>query len=421
MLWLLLTSIFGAGVVAGYTIGSSLAEVSIAEQLRITPASEHRRVMRDDRRGFTLIELLVVIVIVGLLSAVAMAAVLPAMRHRQVGEAARLVQSALAGCRDRAVLTGAPSGVRLVFDPAFAPSYTATGIDGSMPLAFNRLIPIEPAPAYSTGVLDVLDATTTSSLASVPCLAVAENLGVVGALNEPTSWWWNIRVGDRLQIGGGTWYTVCGPQVTANPEGFVNVGLPGTKSPLPHGAGFSEFLFLVNGLDDNKNGYIDEGYDGLDNDGINGVDDAGEWELEAWPANAVGLTSAKYTIQRRPAPVANSRELSLPTNIVIDASTWSTTRSRSRVPIDPTTGAVEILVRPDGSVQLQTRYGVPTSVGMDASFVHLWLAERSDVGLATPAGEWALVSLFTRSGRITTTLNPPVGDPFSAVQQGAIR
>ena len=93
-------------------------------------------------------------------------------------------------------------------------------------------------------------------------------------LNEPTSWFWNIRVGDKLQLNGsGLWYTVVGPMVVTpqqgNTELFVNVGPAGTQSPLSDTQSgtivFPEFLFLVNGLDDNKNGWIDEGFDGVDN------------------------------------------------------------------------------------------------------------------------------------------------------------
>ena len=32
--------------------------------------------------------------------------------------------------------------------------------------------------------------------------------------------------------------------------------------------------------------------------------------------------SVPYTIQRRPAPTSNAREVSLPTNVVIDMTTW---------------------------------------------------------------------------------------------------
>jgi hypothetical protein len=55
--------------------------------------------------------------------------------------------------------------------------------------------------------------------------------------NSPTSWFWNIRLGDKIQINhAGPWYTVVGPmtqtQATGNSEMFVNAGPPGTQSPL---------------------------------------------------------------------------------------------------------------------------------------------------------------------------------------------
>ena len=49
------------------------------------------------KRGFTLIELLAVITIIVIVSAVALPTVIPALSHRQVGEAARILQSALVG------------------------------------------------------------------------------------------------------------------------------------------------------------------------------------------------------------------------------------------------------------------------------------------------------------------------------------
>ena len=40
----------------------------------------------------------------------------------------------------------------------------------------------------------------------------------------------------------------------------------------------SRFLFLVNGQDDNGNGWVDEGLDGVDNNGITVIDELAEWE-----------------------------------------------------------------------------------------------------------------------------------------------
>ena len=54
-------------------------------------------------------------------------------------------------------------------------------------------------------------------------------------LNPPTSWYWNIRIGDKIQINNtGISYTVVGPMTVFNPELFVNVGVPGTHTALLH-------------------------------------------------------------------------------------------------------------------------------------------------------------------------------------------
>ena len=228
-----------------------------------------------------------------------------------------------------------PSGIRLLPDPAFPLIYLASGqIDPTQPLAANRIIPIEVAPAYTEGMLSAVlpgssgDTTNSSTLSIVypasngggyypfagnsstaaNVLMVKEvvayfdtNTPPQAQLNTPTSWYWNIRVGDKLQINGsGLWYTVVGPMIVTpqqgNSELFVNVGPAGSQSPLQdQQAGltvFPEFLFLVNGIDDNNNGWIDEGYDGVDNN-LNQelannvlpyVDDIAEWEPESWPA-----------------------------------------------------------------------------------------------------------------------------------------
>jgi prepilin-type N-terminal cleavage/methylation domain-containing protein len=415
--------------------------------------------VRTREAGFTLIELLIVIVIIALVSAVALPVVLPALAHRQVSEAARALQGALAGARDAALHDGSPSGLRLLPDPAFPLVYLASGqIDPAQPLAANRIIPIEAAPEYSEGRVTWIDPMAIpAGTLPYPCLVIEEAVvgGTAGApaLNTPTSWFWNIRVGDKLQINGaGLWYTVVGPMVVTpqqgNSELFVNAGPAGTQSPWSDvQAGVPvhpEFLFLVNGLDDNGNGWVDEGWDGVDNN-LNQelagglpilTDDVLEWETEAWPS---GVTAARpqdqqYTIQRRPAPAANSREISLPTNVVIDLTTWgNAAQERSQLPpgvINPYTGYVDIMLYPNGTVVPTTVYSAPASFGMSGAFFQLWLAERSDVYAPSPAassapflpvgtidqklvaggayagpvlkGEYRVVTLFTRTGQLTT-------------------
>ena len=82
-------------------------------------------------------------------------------------------------------------------------------------------------------------------------------------------------------------------------------------------------------------------------------------------------------------PSANSREISLPTNVVIDMTTWGNAfQERSQFPpgvINPFTGYVDILLYPNGTVVPTTIYSTPSSFGMAGAFFHFWLAERSDV------------------------------------------
>jgi prepilin-type N-terminal cleavage/methylation domain-containing protein len=453
--------------------------------------------------GFTLIELLVVILIILIISAVALPTIIPALSHRQVSEAARILQGALVGARDSAIHNNAPSGIRLLPDPAFPIQRLANGtIDPSQILAANRIIPIEPAPSYREGLVSL---NTTAVLgtfvlpypgdgggnypffsphnnppAGTGVLMIEESTFDTSASvplpNSPTSWFWNIRIGDKMQINNaGPWYTVVGPmtqtQANGNSEMFVNVGVPGSQSPLERAfvssngtftKYFPEFLFLVNGQDDNNNGWTDEGWDGIDNNGNNQVDELGEWEIEVWPNQTVGLgvQNQPYAINRRPAPASNARAVALPTQVVIDLTSWNTTAERSRLPaqvINRYTGYVDVLVYPNGAVAPVTIYSSPASFGLASSFLHFWLGERSDLaapstlvttspylpvpqGLAPTRfnglelrGEYRLVTVFTRTGQLTTNENMPFDNPitpangssynpnlpFTAAQQGA--
>jgi prepilin-type N-terminal cleavage/methylation domain-containing protein len=300
-------------------------------------------------RAFTLVELLIVVVIIVLVSAVALPTVLPALARRQVSEAARLLQGALVGARDRAIHDGRPSGIRLL----------------------------------------------------------------------PESWMWNIRVGDRLQLNdAGPWYTVVGPMqvgpAAGNSEMFVNVGPSGATSPLnPSGSRPIDYLILTNGIDDNRNGWVDEGWDGVDNDGNKLTDE----HILTARGLAAGMASQPYAIRRRPMPSPDAREVALPTQMVIDAA-------RSRLPVNPHTGAVEVMVNPDGTAAPSLPYGVPSSLSMGSAFLHFALVGRADVHppdagpMPAPRGGWSILTLDARSGDIVATDEPDPADPFAHAQQG---
>ena len=377
------------------------------------------------RNGFTLVELLVVIVIVMLVAAAVIPTAISAVQHRQVSEAARLLQASLVGARDRAMQSGQPRGIRLLPDPAFM-NRPGTAIQ-----AANRWVQIETAPDYTTGRVSIRPEagwTTYQTMNptgnATPYLVLHEewfsNWSAGTLQNELTSWAWNVRVGDKLRLNdSGRYYTVVGPVTVANPEGFINYGAPGTAPPVDPDGHNTEFLFLVNGQDDDLNGYVDDGFDGIDNN-LNGpfpnptgalmdMLDTAEWELESWvgaqgaavagysqaaiayaanptPATLLALQQAgasvrnvPYTISRRPVPAQTGQETTLPSEIVIDLTTLNGTNERSRLPLDRVTNYVEVMLNPDGQVVPTTSYSSPSSIPMAAAFYHFWLAERKDI------------------------------------------
>ena len=127
-------------------------------------------------------------------------------------------------------------------------------------------------------------------------------------------------------------------------------------------------------------------------------------------------------------PAAGTKPILLPTNVVVDLTTWATTQERSRLPVDPYTGYVDVMVSPNGSAVPTTIYSSPSSVGMAGAFYHFWLAERADVAipngtaaptLPTPVGNCWLLTLFARSGKVSSLENPAVlVNPFTQAQQG---
>lgn len=501
------------------------------------------------RTGFTLVELLVVILIILLVSVVVLPTVIPAIAHHQVSEAARILQATLAGARDLALNNNAPAGIRLLPDPVFNGIDSTTGkLDPTRILVSNRFVPIQLAPGYSDGLANIIQDTasagpafpvgtppypqqtgygypypdgvtagiTTPSSPKISVLMVEQSPytfsttgGIITPiLNPPTSWFWNVRIGDKIRFNSSSlYYTIVGPMTigpsAGNSELFVNDGLPGTLPLLQRNFSIGgtalpnqlQYLFLVNGLDDNNDGLLDSGWDGLDNN-LDGLTDElvpqppmtfahTEWEAETWgsslstppafptnvqiqnyngtPLNA-GFLNLSYTITRRPIVSPGVRETLLPSNVVVDLTTWNPgafgtgfVSERSRLPLDPNTGYVDILLNPNGTVVPTTLYSNPSSFGMDSAFYHFWLAERGDLfdPLAQPGtpsgvpyllpmisgaphypdandtsqrflkGERRLLTLYTRTGQIITNQledssfngsNPSL--PFLMPQQG---
>ncbi|GIW86622.1 MAG: hypothetical protein KatS3mg108_0946 [Isosphaeraceae bacterium] len=474
------------------------------------------------RAGFTLVELLVVIFIIGLLAISTLPVVLPSLQQSSINLAARQLHAELSRQRDLAVRTNRPAGIRLLPDPVTRGGFVPAGngiVEDLRVITASRMIAIEQGPDYAEGVVhsffhepepidpanpglgNVLTYIAPPGLPPpppppppgvdpepYPYLLVHEDkgepvrdgAGVARAVvpNPPTSWFNNIRQGERIRLNaGGRQYTIAGP--VANPMVGVAAGMtiasdqapPAVKNPqrlITYGPNYMsipgslapgsevvyyEFLFLTNGEDDDGDGFIDEGFDGINNDGdfypagfpndqlvgrpiidpgFNGIDDNANGFIDeplelflhcdpalgfVYPGNPFGaptgglppgvnefeyerligvdeIETRSYSIQRRPVPVAGAREQALPAGVFIDLTTWDSVdqyRSvrfspfyvpeRSRLPVDPYTLTVDVLMAPNGSV-LEWSANANRAPSYNYPFYHFWLTDSD--GLNEP-------------------------------------
>ncbi|HWE38026.1 MAG TPA: type II secretion system protein [Isosphaeraceae bacterium] len=440
-------------------------------------------------RGFTLIEMLVVIAIIVLVTAATLPIILPLLDEQEVNQAARMLQAEIYKVRDAAIRGNAPAGVRLLPDQAFQDSANASAISGNPSsgdsgiLAASRLIDIQPAPDYAEGMIHIYPKVNANNpifqstlwdpwgiggLNGTFLKITEAKFGTLGVPNPPVSWYWNIRVGEKIRLGdSGRYYTIVGPDfanspaglqasggVVTNPERFVNAQWAFPQLNYhPSPTALEEFLIVANGQDDNGDGYADDGFDGIDNNNFNGPDDPTEWTLPNAPpvpswveteqftsdlitdqintANPTGppliVKEYSYVIARRPVPTEGAQEVALPSNVVVDLTTWNavfnptqpTLPQRSRLPVDPLTHYVDILIAPNGQV-------IPAMVGQDVlpplnqPFYHFWLCRREDVtgslfGLVPNSAplpqNWAPVANPNYSNGVAWLLPFPKGTP----------
>lgn len=387
------------------------------------------------RNGFTLIELLVVILVVLAVSAVALTTIVPAYQDHTINAAASQIQVAIHAARDQAMNDGRPAGFRLIPDKAIYPDTVvdAAGnyvsnypIDPSKPLAYAGWVPLVTPGDYSAGLVSIFPYNVTNPYPlplPSPVLVLEQCLTTPdGVMAEPTAWYWNLRVGERVKLGTSREYTIVGPVVEWNAEGFVNIGPAGTVSPLDRGAGPVEYLFLVNGLDDDHNGYVDDLYDGMAErigPGIHTV----QPEVETWETNlAGGTTFHAYSVKRRPAPKPGAMLTALPSSMVIDATGWANPITagpngrnvaglRSRIPVDPQTGVVDVILDRSGQMVLAPGRSSPTIVGLLDQTLFFWVCPRSDVGLP-PKGDARLAAYNGKTGRIAIYDPAESSDPY---------
>ncbi len=295
------------------------------------------------RAAFTLIELLVVIIIIGLVSTAVILGAVWALGDHQLLASAQLLQGALVGARDAAIAANVPCGIRLL--PSLA-----------NPDSLVQIMPLVTGARYTDGLVSTTPAPTSPG-----------PLMLTGSL---TNWGWNVRLGDRISWGGRP-YTVCGPMTIANNDLFINYP-PGQTT---------DYLQLTNGRDDDQNGFVDDGWDGVDNNNNGQVDEPAEWETETWTGPPV--TNAPYILTRRPIPGNPQSIVALSVGVSLSASTLL---------VNPLSGMVDVMIRPDGTIDLSGPYAAPSAVGLGQA--------KTVFVLQDPAGNRRSITLWTKTGRI---------------------
>lgn len=425
------------------------------------------------RSAFTLIELLVVILIIGVASALLLPTIYTSYTELGARSAARIIESSLARGPAAAMLAEVGeldilsregvAGLRFMVDEEAWPITRITDptspdfgkVDPSKPLVFNKVVKLVQPPIYSTGRVNSPTPPPAGFITTIPLadfpnnptfrrIILEESLVGFDGRAEPTNWYWNLRLGDVIEILGGR-YTVCGPMIVGpsdgNSEQFVNIGLPGHTPEkmliLDRGNGPLEWLCLTNRVDDDKDGVLDDGYNGLDDD-LNGfVDDNPEWEPEDYVQLAKGgFTNAPYRVSRRLVPFKGD-VVTLPANVVIDASRWNShpvfhdetpwtdtmgvvhnkkgfdyTPIRSHLPIDLYTGYVDIIFDRTGRVTPSSMYGI-SQVPFNDNKMVFWVAAREDVGTEIPTLDALGNPVLDTLGNPKFTIPPLKGNPFT--------
>ena len=332
---------------------------------------DERRRRQAGRRGFTLIELLVVMLIILLVSAVVLPTVLPAISHRQVSEAARILQGALVGARDTAINNNAPAGIRLLPDPVLngqslnAPGGTAgvSTLDPTRILASNRYIPIQLAPDYSEGLVNVDTGSLPPTrcrlhqfpLSWLPCpiartdsipLGTCQMLYVEQSVYNSLQRHKPVQLADLLVLEHPDWRQDPAqqhgdlvhhrrPMDIFNPELFVNVGDPGTTPPLQRtlnalittrsSSSWSTAWMTTRTATWTTAGMASTTME-MDRRSGHRQQQSSANGLRSRPGRAAALNNVNnipYTITRRPVVSPGSRETPLPSNVVVDLTTWN--------------------------------------------------------------------------------------------------
>ncbi|MBM82054.1 MAG: hypothetical protein CMJ78_15900 [Planctomycetaceae bacterium] len=351
------------------------------------------------RRGFTLVEMLVAITILVILVTITVTTVNVSMDADRIRSGARQIQSYLEGARDRAIYAKQPRGVRLLLD-----AYNEdTNLNGVLDTGED---------ANGNGVLDTPDTTTASSMVFIGPPANIEGelfLSPSGRavyqniLHDDIEWQFYtarrlLKRGTRIQIpkDTGYWYRV----VALHTEDFNNNGNLDAGEDLDlsgvldtNNLDYQTLVLARPHLDRRGNLKLAFVYDDL--------------EVQVPPQMPTLEDPIPYRMELEPAVLPNQEPVLLPSGIVIDLDfgqyppAWSAVGSK-----------LDILFSQRGTVT-----GPVASTGL----IHFLLADSQDTlrnlpstnfdadangvvdDYETSLGDKRVVTLFTRTGHISTT------------------
>ena len=348
------------------------------------------------RAAFTLVEMLVAITILVILTTITITTVNVSMDADRIRTGARQIQSYLEGARDRAIYAQQPRGVRMILDNQNEDANGNGVLDAG-------------EDANGNGVLDTPDTSTVSSL-----VYIGPPASIEGELFIDTS-------------GRGVYQ-----DTTDNPINWgdyarrrlLNVG---TRIQIPADTGLWYTIIAFHTEDLNNNGNLDPGEDlngntSLDTNDLTlqsavlakrHVDLRGDVNLSLVVGGFSPGDPIPYKLELEPAVLPNQEPVLLPRGIVVDLDF-------GKYPTSWTTGGqLDVLFSPRGVVT-----GPIAATGL----IHFLLADQQDTIRNLPAvnldtdgnsvldeyeqsiGDKRVVTLFTRTGHISTTTVYPNED-----------
>jgi len=341
------------------------------------------------RRGFTLVELLVAIVIMLIVTTMTITTVNMSLDRDRIRSSARQVQSYIVGARNRAIFAREPRGVRFFVD-----EYNSATASSMVYIG-----PLEPDASTNTELVDV-DKVTIKYYRRVRVDVEADgitvrqkvrddNRGLVAQLSPAYTWsrlaklgafvrGGRIRIASSLNadIKDGAWYEI----------------LPFSDPDDPDDPDFLPATFKADGTLQRANTLVL----------------AKPFEKFSDASETIDL---EYELELAPAVLPSQEPALLAAGIVIDVLNSQ----------KPSTGIenryFDVLFSPRGTV---------TGRAAADGLVHLVMSDIVDVanklapGDPTKQGDENIVSLFTRTGHVSTHPVYSKGDPFWYSETGEV-